>query len=142
MDIRMFGAGYEELYREAQQSYNIHFVRGRISEASPMINGRIQIKAEDTLTGRPLRMSIDMLVLLAGMRANDDNAALAASAGVALAPNGFMQSADPFLGAVRSPRRGIFYAGAVTAPKSLADTLAEASLTADAVMDYLNSVQR
>ncbi len=142
MDIRMFGAGYEELYREAQQSYNIHFVRGRISEASPMINGRIQIKAEDTLTGRPLRMSIDMLVLLAGMRANDDNAALAASAGLALAPNGFMQSADPFLGAVRSPRRGIFYAGAVTAPKSLADTLAEASLTADAVMDYLNSVQR
>ena len=142
MDIRMFGAGYEELYREAQQSYNIHFVRGRISEASPMINGRIQIKAEDTLTGRPLRMSIDMLVLLAGMRANDDNAALAASAGLAIAPNGFMQSADPFLGAVRSPRRGIFYAGAVTAPKSLADTLAEASLTADAVMDYLNSVQR
>lgn len=142
MDMRMFGSGYEELYREAQQSYNIHFVRGRISEASPMINGRIQIKAEDTLTGRPLRMSIDMLVLLAGMRANDDNAALAASAGLALAPNGFMQSADPFLGAVRSPRRGIFYAGAVTAPKSLADTLAEASLTADAVMDYLNSVQR
>ena len=142
MDIRMFGAGYEELYREAQQSYNIHFVRGRISEASPMINGRIQIKAEDTLTGRPLRMSIDMLVLLAGMRANDDNAALAASAGLAIAPNGFMQSADPFLGTVRSPRRGIFYAGAVTAPKSLADTLAEASLTADAVMDYLNSVQR
>ncbi len=139
MDIRMFGAGYEELYREAQQSYNIHFVRGRISEASPMINGRIQIKAEDTLTGRPLRMSIDMLVLLAGMRANDDNAALAASAGLAIAPNGFMQSADPFLG---TPRRGIFYAGAVTAPKSLADTLAEASLTADAVMDYLNSVQR
>ncbi len=87
MDIRMFGAGYEELYREAQQSYNIHFVRGRISEASPMINGRIQIKAEDTLTGRPLRMSIDMLVLLAGMRANDDNAALAAFHSAYLPPD-------------------------------------------------------
>ena len=35
MDIRMFGPGYEEMYREAQQRYNIHFVRGRISEASP-----------------------------------------------------------------------------------------------------------
>ena len=35
MDIRMFGPGYEEMYREAQQNYNIHFVRGRISEASP-----------------------------------------------------------------------------------------------------------
>ena len=31
MDIRMFGPGYEEMYREAQQKYNIHFVRGRIS---------------------------------------------------------------------------------------------------------------
>ena len=72
MDIRMFGPGYEEMYREAQQRYNIHFVRGRISEASPTIDGRVQIKAEDTLTGRPLRMSVDMLILLVGMRSNDD----------------------------------------------------------------------
>ena len=72
MDIRMFGPGYEEMYREAQQKYNIHFIRGRISEASPMIDGRVQIKAEDTLTGRPLRMSVDMLILIVGMRANDD----------------------------------------------------------------------
>ena len=64
MDIRMFGPGYEEMYREAQQKYNIHFLRGRISEASPTIDGRVQIKAEDTLTGRPLRMSVDMLVLI------------------------------------------------------------------------------
>ena len=48
MDIRMFGPGYEEMYREAQQNYNIHFVRGRISEASPTYDGRLQIKAEDT----------------------------------------------------------------------------------------------
>ena len=57
MDIRMFGPGYEEMYREAQQKYNIHFIRGRISEASPTIDGRVQIKAEDTLTGRPLPMT-------------------------------------------------------------------------------------
>ena len=54
MDIRMFGPGYEEMYREAQQRCNIHFVRGRISEVGPTIVGRLQIKAEDTLTGRPL----------------------------------------------------------------------------------------
>ena len=65
------------MYREAQQKYNIHFIRGRISEASPTIDGRVQIKAEDTLTGRPLRMSVDMLILIVGMRANDDNAVLA-----------------------------------------------------------------
>ena len=139
MDIRMFGPGYEELYREAQQRYNIHFVRGRISEASPTIDGGIQIKAEDTLTGRPLRMSVDLLVLLVGMRANDDNAALAAAAGLERAPSGFMAPRDPFLGNVRSNVGGIFYAGTVSAPKNIGETLNEAAAAADAVIDYLNA---
>lgn len=139
MDIRMFGPGYEELYREAQQKYNIHFVRGRISEAAETINKRIQIKAEDTLTGRPLKMTVDMLVLLVGMSANYENETMAATAGLSLAPNGYFRAQDSFLGAVRSERDGIFFAGAATAPKSLADTLAEASLTASAVDEYLRT---
>ena len=137
MDIRMFGPGYEELYREAQERYNVHFVRGRISEAAETIDKRVQIKAEDTLTGRPLRMTVDMLVLLVGMSANYDNPTLAASARLPLAPNGYFKANDSFLGAVRSEREGIFFAGAVTAPKSLADTLSEATLTASAVDEYL-----
>ena len=108
MDIRMFGPGYEEMYREAQQKYNIHFLRGRISEASPTIDGRVQIKAEDTLTGRPLRMSVDMLVLIVGMRANDDNAAFAEGAGLNRAPSGFMAPRDMFLGQREEQRRGYF----------------------------------
>ena len=139
MDIRMFGPGYEELYREAQERYNVHFVRGRISEAAETIDKRVQIKAEDTLTGRPLRMTVDMLVLLVGMSANYDNPTLAASAGLELAPNGYFKANDSFLGAVRSHKDGIFFAGTVTAPKSLADTLAEASLTASAVDAYLRN---
>jgi len=125
MDIRMFGPGYEEMYREAQQKYNIHFIRGRISEASPMIDGRVQIKAEDTLTGRPLRMSVDMLILIVGMRANDDNAAFAEGAGLNRAPSGFMAPRDMFLGNVKSNVEGIFYAGTVTAPKNIGESLNE-----------------
>ena len=136
MDIRMFGPGYEEMYREAQQRCNIHFVRGRISEASPTIDGRVQIKAEDTLTGRPLRMSVDMLILLVGMRSNDDLAALAASAGLDRAPSGLMQPRDPFLENVRSNVDGIFYSGTVSAPKSIRETLNEGIAAADAAGRY------
>lgn len=139
MDIRMFGPGYEEMYREAQQKYNIHFVRGRISEASPMIDGRVQIKAEDTLTGRPLRMSVDMLVLIVGMRANDDNAAFAEGAGLRRAPSGFMAPRDMFLGNVRSNVEGIFYAGTVTAPKNIGESLNEAIAAADAAAKYVGA---
>ena len=137
MDIRMFGPGYEEMYREAQQRYNIHFVRGRISEASPTIDNRIQIKAEDTLTGRPLRMSVDMLVLLIGMRANDSNLPFAEGAGLKRAASGFMSPRDMFLGNVRSNVEGIFYAGCVTAPKNIGETLNEGTAAADAAMEYL-----
>ncbi|MDE5579359.1 MAG: FAD-dependent oxidoreductase [Alistipes sp.] len=135
MDIRMFGPGYEEMYREAQQKYNVHFVRGRISEAAPTIDGRVQIKAEDTLTGRPLRMSVDMLVLLVGMRANDDNATL--NGDLQRAPSGFMAPRDHFLHNVESNVEGIFYAGTVTAPKNVGETLHEATAAADAVAEYL-----
>ena len=139
MDIRMFGPGYEELYREAQLHSNIHFIRGRISEAAPTFDGRLQIKAEDTLTGRPLRMSVDLLVLLVGMRANADNAALAASAGLELAPSGFFAPRDPFLGNVRSAAEGIFLAGTATAPKTIGETLNEAIAAADAAAEYLKT---
>ena len=138
MDIRMFGPGYEEMYREAQQNYNIHFVRGRISEVSPTFDNRLQIKAEDTLTGRPLKLGVDMLVLLIGMRSNDHNALLEAEAGLKCQPSGFMQAKDSFIGNVESNIEGIFYAGAVTAPKNIGESLNDGSAAANAVEGWLS----
>ena len=55
MDMRMFGPGYEEMYREAQEKYNIKFVRGRLSEASENQAKQVVVKCEDTLVGKPMR---------------------------------------------------------------------------------------
>ena len=137
MDIRMFGPGYEEMYREAQMNYNIHFVRGRISEVSPTINNRLQIKAEDTLTGRPLKLGVDMLVLLVGMRSNDMNATLEAESGLKCQPSGFMQPKDSFAGNVESNVEGIFYAGAITAPKNVGESINEGTAAAMAAAEWL-----
>ncbi len=137
MDIRMFGAGYEELYRDAQIDYNIHFVRGRISEAAPTYGGKIQIKAEDTLTASPLRMSVDMLILIIGMRANDSNETFAQQAGLKQARSRFMLNRDHFLYNTSSNQAGIFYAGAVTAPKNIQESLDEGAHVAGAVERYL-----
>ena len=138
MDIRMFGPGYEEMYREAQQKYNVHFVRGRISEVSPTIDNRLQIKAEDTLTGRPLKIGVDMLVLLIGMRANDMNAKLESENGLLRQASGFMQPKDAFLGNAESNVDGIFYAGAVTTPKNVAEALCDGATAAARVADWLS----
>ena len=67
MDMRMFGPFYEELYRESQEKYNVNYIRGKVSEASATINRRVSLKVEDTLAGRPLKMEVDLLVLMVGM---------------------------------------------------------------------------
>ena len=138
MDIRMFGPGYEEMYREAQQCYNVHFVRGRISEVSPNIDNRLQIKAEDTLTGRPLKIGVDMLVLLIGMRSNDLNVNLQEEGGLRRQDSGFMQPKDSFLRNTESNVEGIFYAGAITAPKNVAEALNDGATAALSVTAWLN----
>lgn len=140
MDIRMFGCGYEEMYRRAQIEHNINFIRGRISEASPTIDNRIQIKAEDTLLGRPLKMTVDMLILLIGMHGGCSNEAFAATEGVTVGENGFLEMRNPFAGNVSSGANNIFYAGAVTAPKSVGESLNEGVAAAERVAEYLNTI--
>lgn len=142
MDIRMFGPGYEELYQQAQQDYNVNFIRGRVSEASPTFDGQIQIKAEDTLIGRPIKLTVDMLVLTVGMKAGAGNQRFARTEGVTLAPNGFIAPADLFAGNVSSGRQGLFYAGTVTAPKTIGESINEGALAAQRVVEYLKSRAR
>ena len=105
---------------------------------SPTIDNRLQIKAEDTLTGRPLKLGVDMLVLLIGMRSNDLNATLEAESGLMCQPSGFMQPKDSFHGNVESGVEGIFYAGAVTAPKNVGESMNEGTTAAMAVVEWLS----
>lgn len=137
MDMRMFGPGYEELYRQAQQEFNIHFIRGRISEASQTIDNRVQIKAEDTLIGLPLKMTVDMLVLIVGMKAGACNLQWSRCNGVDLYPSGFVKPKDQFTGSVDSGSPYIFYAGTITAPKNIGESINEAVAAAHRVAESL-----
>lgn len=138
MDMRMFGPGYEELYRQAQQEYNIHFVRGKISEASQTIDNKIQIKAEDTLVGRPLKMTVDMLILIVGMQAGESNIPFSKCNEIDLYPSSFIKPLNHFTGNVCSNSDTIFYAGTVTAPKNIGESINEAVTAAYKVAQTLN----
>lgn len=141
MDMRMFGPGYEEMYREAQERHNIKFVRGRLSEAAENRNKQLQIKVEDTLVGRPLRMTLDLMVLLVGMEASEGSRGMAAALGLELAPNGFIRPADPHYGTNLTGEEGVFVAGSCTAPMSLTDTLADARSAAAQIAAYLEKTE-
>lgn len=139
MDMRMGGALYEELYREAQEKYGINFIRGKISEVSVNINNKLIIKAEDTLAGRPLKMELDMLVLMAGMEMSAEGTKLAEAGKLKTGENRFFASADHHFGSNISDIRGLFYAGTCTAPMNISETISHARGAVDDIIDYLKN---
>ena len=141
MDMRMFGAGYEEIYRESQEKYLVSHVRGRISEVSKTHEGRLALKTEDTLIGRPMRLEVDMLVLLVGMCSAESNKELAESAGLGLRENGFFAPADSFAGNLRSGKSNIYFAGTATAPRNVPESMNEGTAAAWQVYRHLKQQQ-
>lgn len=126
MDLRLFGKKFEDFYTVAQRDHGIHFIRGRVSEVSENMDGSLVVKAEDTLAGKPLKVTTDLLVLMSGMVCNPDCADVASQISLPIDSDGFLKSRDNIAGITSSVKEGVYYAGACTGPKTVPETLAEA----------------
>lgn len=138
MDLRMFGPGYEDLYKRAQLD-GINFIRGRLSESSELDEGRILIKAEDTLLSKPLKMSVDMVVLMVGMSPVEKNSALLKGLGIENNSDGFLKVRDFHLEPSQTGVKGIFVAGACTGPNNITDSVNAARSAALEAHKFLTS---
>jgi heterodisulfide reductase subunit A len=136
MDLRMWGQGYEELYREAQEQYGIYFIRGRISEAAATFDGKVQIKSEDTLMGLPLKMTSDLLVLMTGMEPSKGTEQLAKKCDCE-EEYGFFKTLNLISADQKTDKTGLFAAGACKRPMSIPDVLADARAAAMEIDEYL-----
>lgn len=141
MDLRMWGEGFEEMYRVAQERYGISFVRGRISEAASTFDSRVQLKTEDTLMGVPLKMTADLLVLMVGMEASPGTRRMGACCGIE-GEYGFVNTINPHLYDNETGRPGLFATGTCKRPLSIEDTIKDAHTAAFAIADYLNNLKR
>lgn len=135
MDIRAFDCGYEEMYREAQEKWGVRFIRGRISEVSETPQGSLQIKTEDTLMGRPMRMTLDRLILMTGMQTPEYNKTMFEGLNIPRQSSGFLIP-QPNLAVAETPS-GLFAAGAGTGPKTLSETIDNARSVALSAARYL-----
>jgi len=138
MDLRMFDRHFEEMYFEAQRDWGINFIRGRVSECAENSDGSIVVKVEDTLTARPLRITVDLLVLLVGMVPSPGTARLAQMLGVATGDDRFLLPVDEHTLANTTPSEGVFVAGAVKGPACIATTIADGRAAAVQIAAYLN----
>jgi heterodisulfide reductase subunit A len=138
MDLRMFGPGYEDLYKEAQAK-GVNFIRGRLSETSELEGNRILVKAEDTLSSKPLKMTVDMVVLMVGMSPLPSTEKLLKNLGVTQNHDGFVQVKDYHLEPTHTNTEGVFVAGACTGPNNITDSVNAAHTAALEVHNYLTS---
>lgn len=137
MDLRMFGKKYEDFYISAQKDYGIRFIRGRVSEVSENIEGKLVVKAEDTLSGKPVKVTLDLLVLMSGIVCNQQTCKTAGLLSLPIDSDGFLKSRDNIADITEAPREGIFYAGTCTGPKTVPETLAEARSAALEIHNYI-----
>ena len=136
MDSRVCGRGYEELYRTSQEKFGVQFLRGRLSEAGEKNDGSLLLRLEDTLTAKPMRLTVDLLVLMVGM---EGNAELAEVAGLTVGCDRFYTTAHQQYSNNASTRSGIFLAGTATGPKAIVESITDGRSAAAEIAAFLVS---
>ncbi len=138
IDMRTPGKGYEEFYWKLLRE-GVHFVRGRVAEVSdeamvPEEEGKLVIRAEDTLIGAVRRIPVDMVVLAIGLEPQRDADAVRRLFNISCGVEGFFTERHPKLAPVSTFTDGIFLAGACQGPKDIPDSVAQAGAAAAEVL--------
>jgi heterodisulfide reductase subunit A len=87
----------------------------------------------DTLTGRKIEVSADMVVLATAMIPQKDTKDLAKKLGIAADEYGFLTEVQRKLRPVETEVEGIYIAGCAQGPKDIADAVAHANAAASKV---------
>lgn len=133
MDIRAGGKNYDEFVRRAIEQDGAIYYRGRVSKITEE-NGKLIVRGADTLSGRPITIDADMVVLASAMQPADGVLELAQKLKVGYDEFGFLSESHPKLRPVETNTGGIYVCGACQAPKDIPEAVAQASAAAAKVL--------
>jgi heterodisulfide reductase subunit A2 len=132
MDIRSTGKGYEEFIQQSMEEEGILYLRGRVSRIF-RDDGKVVVWGADTLTGKKVEVSADLVVLATAIVAHGETRELAGKLGIKADEFGFLTEAQRKLRPVETPVEGIYLAGCAQGPKDIADAVAHANAAASKV---------
>ncbi len=136
MDVRAAGKGYEEFVTRVMEEEHALYVRGRVSRVVQE-DGKLRVFGADTLSGRPVEVAADLVVLATAVVASP-NGELARTLRTPTDAYGFFQEAHPKLRPAETLAAGVFIAGSAQAPKDIPDTVAQASAAASKALELLS----
>ena len=134
IDMRTPGKGYEEFYDKLLNE-GVQFIRGRVAEVTDWATtdaeeGKLIIRAEDTMIGVVRRIPVDMVVLSVGLEPGKDAQDIRKKFNISCSSDGFFLERHPKLAPVSTFTDGVFIAGACQGPKDIPDSVAQAGAAA------------
>lgn len=129
IDMRMYGYFENEIYWPAQEQYKVNYIKGIISEVLQK-GDKLLVRGEDTTMGRPMEVTMDLVVLSVGMEPSQGTREAAKALGLKQNQYGFIEVPHESLDPTATSIPGVFVAGAAAGPKDLDDTVAMAGLAA------------
>ena len=133
IDIRSAGKGYDEYVQQAMEHHDILYLRGKVSKIFQE-GSRVTVWGVDTLSGSPVEVSADLVVLATPMVPSCHAVELAQTLRAAVDQHGFFSEAHPKLRPVESLTAGVFLAGVAQGPKDIPETVSQASGAAAKVL--------
>ena len=139
MDMRAFGKGYLEYYRQAQETYGIKYTYCRVSSLKEDPATKNLIIRHYTDDGQLKEDSFDLVVLSVGMEMSPQVKELGRSLGIQLDGYGFCHTLE--FHPLETSRPGIFACGPFVEPKDIPETVVEASAAACQAQSLLATVR-
>jgi quinone-modifying oxidoreductase subunit QmoA len=110
IDIRAPGK-YELFYQGLQEDENVSFIKGKVAQINEDSDGSLEVVAEDAVSGKKVRVKVDMAVLATGM--------VPATEG--------LQMIDTDGAGFAIPKDGIYSAGVSKKPMDVASSVQDAT---------------
>lgn len=127
MDIRTFGKGDEEYYNRAQEEHDVKFTWCRVASVEEVPETK-NLLVKYVESGEIKTDEFDIVVLSTGFRPGKNVEDLANMMGIELNQFNFCETG--VFSPVETNIPGIYVGGAISAPKDVSDTIAQASAAA------------
>lgn len=141
IDVRSAGKRYEEFVQRATEEDGVLYLRGKVSKVFRE-NGRVMVWGVDTLTGLPVEVAADLVVISPAMIPSEGSQSIAALLGLARDEFGWWTEKESNLAPVETDRPGIYIAGAGTGPKDIPEAVSQASGAAGRALAMLARLSR
>jgi heterodisulfide reductase subunit A len=134
IDVRTSSKDYEEFYTRSKDEGNVLYIRGKPSRIIKD-GDQLVVWAVNTLTGKQVRVPVDMVVVSMAVVPTGETHELARKLRIPSNEHGFLSEVHPKLRPVESLVRGFYLAGCAQGPKDIPETVAQASAAASKVLE-------